>query len=141
MEYQDIAYQHISTSIDLFNDEDYLCAITLAGAAEEICGKLIKFTQGGEHFVDDLVGMLDNKLEGVVRKEIVSRINNTRDMLKHFSPDRRSHDMKPYDDAVFMICRAIINFCRLTRKSTQKINDFINKEGVIKVLNSYSTVE
>ena len=38
----DIALVHLETAIDLFlNNQNYICAATLAGAAEEILGKIV----------------------------------------------------------------------------------------------------
>ena len=87
MEKKDIALQQLIDSANLYNKGRYCSALTLAGAAEEILGKIAKKRTG------------KNQLEGEIeylksiyqyfnrpnppKRELINRINKTKNELKH----------------------------------------------------------
>lgn len=109
MEYYKIAEIQLLKAINLFEEEDYICAITLAGAAEEILGKLVKYIKGKEvHNVIDLYTIETSKL-GISKKETIDTLNSARNILKHFKENDECN-FKPVDDSVILILRAIVNY-------------------------------
>ena len=138
MEYYEIAGQQLHKAIDLFYEGECICAITLAGASEEVLGQLLEYEKGRKPFVSNLYDNIlkefpDFKKMGTMKYSL----NNTRNMLKHFDPDRECHEMKPFDDSVFIILRAISNYVQLRDEITTKMSDFTKDKNVLEVLNGY----
>jgi hypothetical protein len=77
---KEAAFRQITAAIKHFESEEYECAITLAGAAE---GQL--FTEDGSR---DLFSELKMRVppEFKDKQEWVARLNETRDWLKHPTP-------------------------------------------------------
>ena len=113
-----IAERQLESAIALhFSGGDYLAVITLAGAAEEILGKLLQ-RSGKSAMVDRLVD-LDKKLTGgrpfeTVRKEV----NGVRNSLKHANdPNEDTITVEP-GEAIAMLGRAVVNYVSLTDSAT-----------------------
>jgi hypothetical protein len=111
-----ITERQLLVAIDLFISQDPIPAITLAGAAEEILGKLVK-NMGGVHVLEEDVKesceLFQTVFGGVGNpKEFADLMNNPRNELKHLmSGDPVEFDLE--EEAVNLIHRAIANFEKL----------------------------
>lgn len=97
----------LESAIQHYNEGNYICAITLARAAEEYLGKLLK------HSTDKKSSMRilqNNILDESGKKPDLNFIANN---LKHFDPNfcEETHHIKL--DAIQLICRALTNFISL----------------------------
>lgn len=117
-----IAQSQLFHAVDLFlNGEELVCAITLAGAAEEILGKMVEaqrqshaLSQSIERLTDMITIAQMNKLipNDIVppkRKEFVTVLNATRDACKHYR-DGAPLMTNLNQEAYSLIRRAIKNF-------------------------------
>ena len=113
----EIAEQQLLHAIELFCSGDQIvCAITLAGAAEEILGKLvgrIGKTNSLEVEVKDQCEMFESFFGRPANPKVFRDLeNNARNELKHLcSTDSIELDLE--QEAVNLIERAIINFQQL----------------------------
>lgn len=135
----EIAECQLERSIELYIDkEDYISALTLSGAAEEILGKLLN-KQGKSHWLDEILNgairalgfrksSLDTPEARRARKEISNLANYHRNRLKHHNKDG-SITFKVDEEAANMIDRAISNYFKLTEGETEAMVRF--KELVI----------
>lgn len=115
---QEIAEHQLLSALRLWREGDYLSALTLAGAAEEILGKrLSKLGKQSsfEQIKSEITalakahGDTDPKTE----KILGDLLNQTRNELKHYSGDESlSFDLRA--DAIEMLERAIANYQMLT---------------------------
>ena len=84
------AKNQLDRAIKLFLDEaDYYSAVMLAGAAEEILGKMLE-AQGEKHALASLSSAIAdiftaNDLPTLKNKELVRQLNDVRDWLKHYT--------------------------------------------------------
>ena len=85
----EIAKEQLKAALVHHKQKNYIPAITLAGAADEILGKILNETKGGESknslersvaFVEHYLARSGERLE---RKEIIKQLNYPRDSLKH----------------------------------------------------------
>ena len=94
MEKREIALRQIKASARHYNKRDFVCSITLSGAAEEILGRIAKKrtkTNALEQdilFTKDLNDFLSGRLDLNSKskpsdKEIISQINRVKNELKH----------------------------------------------------------
>jgi len=115
---ENIAEQQLLTALRLWHEEDYVAAITLAGAAEEILGKRLRAC-GKEPSFDNIkriivqlskqLGDNDPKSE----KLVADMLNATRNELKHYAGEGQlEYDLK--EDSVELLERAIANYTMLT---------------------------
>lgn len=124
----EIAHRQLERSIELFLDkQDYISALTLAGAAEEILGKLLN-KEGKQHWLDDiksgalrLLGFEGEALQSPeakkAGKEIADISNYYKNRCKHFND--QDHITFTVDvQAAEMIDRAIFNYWELTHRET-----------------------
>jgi hypothetical protein len=135
----EIAHRQIERAVVLFlDDKDYVSALTLAGAAEEILGKLLN-KEGKEHWLDSIskgalqaLGFPKKELETPealkARKEIANIANHFKNTVKHYNDDGT---IKLLVDvaAAEMIDRAISNYFNLTQRETGAMGRF--KELII----------
>lgn len=116
---QDVAIRQLNFAIDLFlSNKEPLAVITLAGAAEEILGRLVS-RDGKVNMKDELV-RLDKELTGGREFVVVSNeINGLRNSLKHAND--LSENFIEYDEAAPLayLMRAIVNYQRLGLVPTQ----------------------
>lgn len=129
----EIAATQLSDAIELFLAGKYLSTITLAGAAEEILGKLAS-ASGEKSTIDRSLDQLDavrknERLTSVTRaprKEVVAHWNRARNALKHFCiGDELVVTLNICDEAYWMIRRALAN-AALLDVFVEKSNDFEN---------------
>jgi len=87
MEKKEIAFKQIKAAAKHYNSGDYICCITLSGAAEEILGKIVKKRRGFNQLDND-VTYAQNIYQYFskqipTKKEIIQNINKTKNELKH----------------------------------------------------------
>jgi hypothetical protein len=123
-----VAECQLDRALKLFLDEsDYACAITLAGASEEILGKLLE-KAGEKHALAEFI-------EGCVRtgkvifgkewpaKHFAEMANYFRNGLKHLTADEVL--TIPREAAIEMLDRAVENYWKLTGIETPRIRRFM----------------
>ena len=124
-----IALRQLETALRLyFEKEDYYSVITLAGAAEEILGKLLK-EDGHENSLDALkkaTRAISERLWGEAPTEkTATRANDARNRLKHWSPGQpQSVEFDAAEEAKDMLDRAIDNYYELTSELTDSMDRF-----------------
>lgn len=120
-----VALIQLETSIRLFNRRNYVCAITLAGAAEEIIGQLSK--KGGCDCMADYLVRLEKVIRETQSKNVkreVKTFNRIRNSLKHLFKEGDDDPVKcnfKYE-AEHMIDRAMINLHVLTKFASSTLN-------------------
>jgi len=130
----EIAHRQLERSIELFLDrQDYISALTLAGAAEEILGKLLR-KEGKNHWLDEitsgtlkLLGFEGEALQSPeakrAGKQIANISNYYKNRCKHFND--QDHVTFSVDvQAAEMIDRAISNYWQLTQRETGAMGRF-----------------
>ncbi|WP_227818042.1 hypothetical protein [Nitrogeniibacter aestuarii] len=125
---QELAEHQLDRAIRLLLDEnDAISAITLAGAAEEILGKLVQ-RAGGTHALADFINecraagrLLGENWEP---KEFSQMANYYRNELKHYV-EGEELTISP-DCAHDIIDRAAENLWRLSGKQTEQIRRFMS---------------
>jgi len=108
-----IAQRQLEVAARLYVDgADYLAVVTLAGAAEEILGSLLRRT-GQEAMIDRIVEM-DRELTGGRPFSVVNaEVNRARNALKHArEADEDTVAIEP-GEATAMLGRALVNYNRL----------------------------
>lgn len=122
----DAARWQLDRAIELFLDEgDFICAITLAGAAEEILGKLLNDAQQSNalnQFLDlcMFVQKADaDEVDSPRAKDFIALANAQRDALKHVTD--RGDVAIDEKDAIELLDRSIANFMSLTGRDTPPI--------------------
>lgn len=127
---QAIATHQLDRAIDLYMIEhDVICAVTLAGAAEEIFGSLIEAAGGMSSLKEYAKGCEDiAKSAGHVQlkeKQFATERNILRNQLKHIC---EGEDVFITDfGAIDMLARAINNSKKLGLPDTEKIKSFIER--------------
>ncbi|NIK31400.1 hypothetical protein FHY15_000496 [Xanthomonas arboricola] len=117
----EIAKRQIETACAVFlSGGDYLSVVTLAGAAEEILGSLLK-RAGKSHMMDHLVE-LDKKLSGGRKfSEVSDEVNRARNALKHARDASEDLVEVAPGEADAMLVRAIANYVVLTDDATEQM--------------------
>ncbi len=131
----EIATVQIDTAIDLYYSGNYACSITLAGAAEELLGSILKHS-GGITILAELVPWYKERYETEISfQELSFGMNEVRNELKHSHtyPDLEYEVEVTAPHAMQMLQRAIINYMRACQSHTEKMNSF--KEYVLKNYN------
>ncbi len=114
---REIARIQLVEAINFFLAKDYIPCITLAGAAEEIFGRLLN-NEGkpsiveisAKHIEDvhDKTGV--HLIGGRPKKDIFNLWNTTRNSLKHHGKAESEEVLlHPFNDAYMMIRRALFN--------------------------------
>jgi len=126
----EIAVIQLDRAIKLFFDEkDYISSITLAGAAEEIFGKLLNnknesINNALEEIIDTTIKFCkESSNEEVKKKDIVSLANHYRDHCKHI----RNGEVLNFSvdfEAAHLIDRASENYFKLTGFETEYMLKF-----------------
>ena len=116
-----VAIEHLQVAVACFHSKKYLAALHLAGAAEEILGKIVLSKYRGK--ILQKTPALDQLVEGSIAyaedagipaptpKAIRDELNLPRNASKHF--DRQSEsllDFDPRDEALQMLKRAAKNY-------------------------------
>ena len=110
----DIAKRQLDVAAYLYVEGgDYLAVVTLAGAAEEILGSLLRRT-GREAMIDHLVEM-DRELTGGRSFKILNdEVNRARNTLKHAREQTEDSVVIEPGEATAMLARALANYKMLT---------------------------
>jgi hypothetical protein len=125
-----IALTQLETGLRLFQEaNDYYSVVTLAGAADEILGRLLE-SRGGVTALVSLTraaAAIHLKVHGEPsdEKEFVQRANHARNSLKHLGA--RSEETVRLDireEATDMLDRAISNYWALTQSMTPAMEAF-----------------
>jgi hypothetical protein len=125
---QEIAEHQLLAALKLWQQYDYLSALTLAGAAEEILGKRLKKlgrTSSFEQIKNDIVTMAKayGDTDPKTEKLIGDLLNQTRNELKHYEGEESlSFDLR--EDAAEMLGRAITNYQLLTGLALEEATIF-----------------
>jgi hypothetical protein len=129
----EIARLQLSEAINLFVSEKFLCALTLAGAAEEILGRLAVMGGQPSTIQASAAAILELKnklgltsLNSVTEKSMFQSWNAARNTVKHH--DKSDPDpvvMNLCDEAYWMIRRAIANG-KLINLEIDNAQDFEN---------------
>jgi len=127
----ELAEHQLERALELFLDQDDLiCAITLAGASEELLGKLLK-QHGKQHALGNFIELCIS-IDGAVHKEelpekaFVNMANSFRDGLKHIT-DGESFTI-PREAAVEILDRAVENFRTFTGRESANMRRFMETE-------------
>jgi hypothetical protein len=112
----EVAKKQLVKAVELFCAQEPLPAITLAGAAEEILGKLVK-DGGGTNALEEEVKDRCDLYQTVFGcpgepKEFSTLMNNPRNELKHLMSGNEL-ELNLEEEAVNLIQRAIDNFQKL----------------------------
>lgn len=128
-----IALHQLNRSIELFLDEsDYICAITLSGASEEILGKSVEHKEETSA-VNELTEIL-TKLPGntLTPKQVRNRhLNHVRNSIKHYSNIEEKSVVTNWEaQAVQLIARCCSNVIKLNIDPSAQVLRFINWSGI-----------
>ena len=121
----EMAKIQLDAAIAAFFERRLVIAITLAGAAEEIFGAMLK-RDGIQNSVEKIASLPPILAISDRLKDRVDYLNNVRNNLKHAS-DKLEDDFTIADlDAFFMIVRALGNATLLGITHSEKMNEFSN---------------
>jgi len=152
----DCAYEQFNDSCRLFLDKHYKSALTLAGAAEEIWGKLIKKNNKSSTIITNtyedlqllLIKNYEEKNQEKPSKAFLNDVNDVlngpRNFAKHFAGDQSGAitktfntsnyilellEKEPAECAESMICRALLNYYKLFGRSpdSKEFRQFLSK--------------
>ena len=129
----DIALQQLCEAISLFTERKFLPALTLAGAAEEIFGKLLARQAKQPVVKESAQSMLALRekfglaaLQGATEKSIIDQWNVARNASKHLvAVGDEKIRLNLCDEAYWMLKRALHNAESLGISVTNK-NEFEN---------------
>lgn len=131
----EIAKRQLDRSISLFFDErDYVSSLTLAGAAEEVLGKILNHERSSSHSLDELIkGALKinsvpvgGHKEKKAKKEIANIANYFKNRIKHYNAEGEiTFSVNFY--AAEIINRAMSNYFAVTRNETALMIRFKNE--------------
>lgn len=110
-----VALHQLRRAIQLYRQRDYVCAVTLAGAAEEIFGKIAIKRKGTNALEDELkfVKEAADLIGGQPRprKILISKRNRIRNQLKHADSGENEYVETNFRWAsAELIDRAILNY-------------------------------
>ena len=118
----EIAQTQLVEAISLFLAGKYLCAITLAGAAEAVLAGLLA-QRGNSSVVEESVAAIQRIREytgltligGKTKNEAFNEWNDARNKLKHHGKNEDENlTLNLFDEAYWMIRRAAANADKLT---------------------------
>lgn len=140
-----IALVQLETAIKLFlSDNNYICAATLAGAAEEILGEYAKRAENSNAYSElssELKDDLNSLIPGLnVTTDFIGKnyLNFHRNELKHFhKPENEELEFDDQMEAACLILRAIINLITHDKSLTHNTVEFLewlykNKPNLLK---------
>lgn len=126
----DLALQQLEVALRLyFEGSDFASAITLAGAADEIFGKLLA-CEGRDNSLENIkqsVAAIHQKLynEPIDPKQIADRANRAKNSLKHWDRDQPLIvKLDLAQEASDMLFRAIDNYWALKEELTPSMERF-----------------
>ncbi len=121
----DAAQIQLDTAIDHFFHGDHVCAVTLAGAAEDIFAGLLKADgqQSAFEFLHDWYQKTYNKT--VSKRDFSRQIANPgRNWLKHADDDAHTEFDISERDSIIMLMRALPCYAILTKSHTETMEKF-----------------
>lgn len=127
----DIALAQVERAIVLaLDDSDFISAVTLAGAAEEILGSLLKL-EGRQSSYIGLKRTLDYAHESVRAEKLSGKefnllANGVRNHFKHHS-NTETIEVDPEQEACNMVHRAISNYTSLEHEHTKTMKRWLNE--------------
>jgi len=114
-EKRDLALIQLRRAVQLHNQGDFVCSVTLAGAAEEILGRIAQkragttALEGHEHFSSEIAGILG--VPPPEKKDVRDAHNRTRNELKHNDDGENAWLKADFEfEAQALIDRAICNY-------------------------------
>ena len=121
----DAARIQLDAAIKLFFEGDQVCAVTLAGAAEDIFAGLLNAT-GEQSPFEFLHGWYQSTYDKKVSKNKFSRemLNLGRNWLKHSTEDANTEFDIAERDSIMVLMRAIPCYFKLTKSYTENMDDF-----------------
>ncbi len=127
---QHVALMQLETALELFSEgRDYYSVVTLAGAADEIFGKMLE-ARGGVSALVSLtrasaaIHHIVNGLPGF-EKAFAERANLARNALKHLRAGGESAcELEIKQEAIDMLDRAISNYWELTSMLSEAMEAF-----------------
>ncbi|MEA1079302.1 hypothetical protein [Marinobacter qingdaonensis] len=126
----EVAINQLTQAIELFLQENFICSLTLAGAADAILAGLLESEgQQPSHEVSyDLLRTfravldLDPAIDQQSKGSIFKAWNSGRNKLKHHDPsDEIEFEMNDCDEAYWMIRRALRNAAALKLDVRNKV--------------------
>ena len=108
----------------MWEDEDHVSALTLAGAAEEILGNLLSRSKMTS-FLKRISDQAEQTQSDLPPKELYKIVNRTRNALKHANDDSEDAIEFDVEDARLMVARSLINYQELTGALTSKMGAFM----------------
>jgi len=127
---QSIALAQLETALRLFSvGEDLISVITLAGAAEEILGKLVK-SRGRDNSLDSLKETATSIYERLFSEPIDARVfadraNRARNALKHLTAGGDPVSLDLREEAVDILNRAVDDYWILETSLTPAMEEFM----------------
>jgi hypothetical protein len=115
MEKKGIALQQLFDSANLYRKGRYCSALTLAGAAEEILGKIAK-RRTGRNQLENEIEYLESvyryfKIPIPPKRELVNQINRTKNELKHNDEGENLWVESDFEnECVLLFVRAVKNY-------------------------------
>jgi len=113
----------LEAAIEHYNKGNYICAITLARAAEEYLGKLLKYSKGIEPVLNPLRKSI-SEVTGLELNEL--NLNYIANCLKHFEEDFCETEHNIRLDSVQLILRSLNNFVALEIPLSGIMKEFSN---------------
>jgi len=130
----DIAQKMLETALELYNKgEDYFSVLHLAGASEEILGRLLEL-KGISNSLNSEIDAFISVYKEIYRKNVSPRearnfLNKVKNAIKHMSGiGDKEVVADPKEDAETMLDRAITNWWRLEQDLTLGMEQFINRK-------------
>lgn len=144
---REIADAQLARALALFIDnDDYLCAITLAGAADEIYGNLYRAIVAQDAAANlnrqedkpDPRAAIDYEVEAlqaigahfgdeIDQKSAIGALNNARNAMKHYTASGDPVKLDAADEAAEIIDRAVRNVMLLDGNYPTRIGEFDEK--------------
>ena len=116
---KEAAVRQINAAIRHLYNEDYECAVTLAGAAEG----MLPDTDEARYIFKELAGV-ETPPEFKDQRDWIAWLNAARDWLKHTTPHRGDEWNLTEMDVVIMVLRAVSTFQWTYHQSTLRFEDF-----------------
>lgn len=121
----EIALYQLEKAIELYIEgTDFISCITLAGASEEITGKMVE-RNGGKHFLERVREYYENDPEIDTSKKFYSWARQTRNSLKHFNAEGETHVFVCKLEAEQYVKAAVVNYINTGSIFTKKIVEFM----------------
>lgn len=128
-----IAQAQLETALRLYlNRDDLISALTLAGAAEEILGKMLR-EKAFEPSFDSLKRASTEIHRRLFEEELgagdfADRANNARNRFKHYSPGQGAVTLDLIEETRAMLDRAVSNYWLLEHDQTSAMEAFVEEQ-------------